>query len=411
MPAINPERFLNDLNTLRDFGRMGNGVVRPSLSATDMQARHWLQSRMQEAGFDAAIDGVGNVLGRSRNPGKALLIGSHSDTQPRGGWLDGAFGVICGLEVARALAESETTRELAVDVIAWIDEEGTYLSCLGSKSFCGLLQPEEIDNARNAEGETLRQALARNGLDGIPAALDPGRYRGYLEAHIEQGAYLEESGLQVGVVTAIVGSRNFTVRFSGQQNHAGTTPMPKRRDAGKAAVEFAYRIDHLFQKNTGPRSVWTIGRMRFDPGTSSIIPGKAELHLQFRDPEQSRLETFERLARDLANDMNQTGPVTVTIEAAGAAIPPANMDAELQQYLADAAEQTVRGGWQKMPSAAIHDAMFLAERMPAAMLFAPSIGGISHDFAEDTAEADLVMTCQVLANAAAQILAAERTLL
>ena len=405
MPSINPTRFLDDLHALRDFGRHDPGVVRPALSAADMDARRWLRTRMQEAGLEAAIDGVGNVLGRSRQPGPALLIGSHSDTQPRGGWLDGAFGVICGLEVARALAEDARTRTQAVDAIAWIDEEGAYLSCLGSLAFCGLLDESDIDAAANQSGETLRDALRRNDLNGVAARAEPGRYLGYLEAHIEQGGYLEEAQQQVGVVTAIVGSRNFTVRFSGQQNHAGTTPMIKRRDAGRAAVEFAYRIDQLYQQNTGPRTVWTIGQISFDPGAPSIIPGRAELHLQFRDPELSRLDAFEQIARQLVAEMNSAGPVTVSIEPAGVPIAPADMDPVLQEHLARAAAQTVPERWQRMPSAAIHDAMFLARVMPAGMLFVPSINGISHDFAEDTAEDDLVAGCQVLANAAASILA------
>jgi len=407
MPSINSKRFLADLHTLRNFGRHDPGVVRPAFSTADMDARRWLRERMQEAGLDATIDGVGNVLGRSRQTGPALLIGSHSDTQPRGGWLDGAFGVICGLEVARALAEDERTRELAVDAVAWVDEESAYLSCLGSRAYCGLVNEAEIAAARNDEGEPLRAAWARNNLDGIAARPEPNRYAGYLEAHIEQGGYLEEAHLQIGVVTAIVGSRNFTLRFRGQQNHAGTTPMPKRRDAGRAAVEFAYRIDQLFQDNAGPRTVWTIGKMLFDPGASSIIPGRAELHLQFRDPELARLDLFEQIARQLVDEMNAADTVTVVVESSGTPVAPAVMAPDFQAHLAQAAEQNVANAWQRMPSAAVHDAMFLAQRMPTGMLFVPSIGGISHDFAEDTAESDLVAGCQVLAEAAASILAAQ----
>ena len=153
MPEINPDRLLADLRHLRTFGAEGNGVVRTSFSDVDMQAREWLRERMAEAGLAASIDGVGNVIGRSPNPGPALLVGSHSDTQPRGGWLDGALGVIYGLEVARALAESDQTRDLAVDAVSWIDEEGTYYGCLGSRSFCGVLDPDVEDEHSSAAGE------------------------------------------------------------------------------------------------------------------------------------------------------------------------------------------------------------------------------------------------------------------
>ena len=404
MPQINPERLLKDLKTLRSFGSCGTGVVRPSLSSVDLEARRWLQERMQDIGLDAQIDGVGNVIGRSRNPGTALLIGSHSDTQPTGGWLDGALGVIYALEVARACAEDDNTRHLAIDTVSWIDEEGTYLNCLGSRAFCGRLRFPVGRAAHNQEGKSLSQALREAGLDGRAATPEPSRYRGYLEAHIEQGAYLEGDGKQIGVVSAIVGSRNFTVRFKGQQNHAGTTPMPRRKDAGAALIDFAYHLQREFQQIAGPRTVWTIGRVEFQPGAASIIPGAAEMHLQFRDPELSRLEAFEDKAREQVETANRNDPVAVSIEPASGPIAPVDLDADLQQHVAAAAEIHAPGHWQPMPSAAIHDAMYLAGVMPAAMLFVPSIGGISHDFAEDTAEDDIVRGCQVLATAAASIL-------
>jgi beta-ureidopropionase / N-carbamoyl-L-amino-acid hydrolase len=404
MPTINPERLLTDLRTLRSFGSQGTGVVRPSLSPADIEARHWLCGRMQEAGLDAHIDGVGNVIGRSRNAGKALLIGSHSDTQPTGGWLDGALGVVYALEVVRACAEDAHTRHLAIDPVAWIDEENTFVSCLGSRAYCGLLKPGEQEAARNREGVALTDAWRKAGLDGVPTQVEPGRYLGYLEAHIEQGAYLENDGKHIGVVTAIVGSRNFTVRFQGQQNHAGTTPMPVRQDAGMALIDFAYHVNQAFQQLAGPRTVWTIGRVEFHPGAASIIPGRAEMHLQFRDPEQARLEAFEAKTAALIAEANRHGPVAVTLEAASNPIQPTGMDPSFQQHIAAAAEQHAPGKWQYMPSAAIHDAMFLAQVMPAGMLFVPSINGISHDFAENTSDEDIVRGCQVMATSVVSIL-------
>lgn len=404
MPTINPDRLLADLRTLRTFGSQGAGVVRPSLSSADMEARRWLCGRMQEAGLEARIDGVGNVIGRSRNAGKALLIGSHSDTQPTGGWLDGALGVIYALEVARACAEDGQTRHLAIDPVAWIDEESTFLSCLGSRSYCGMINAEEIESARNRQGLALTDAWRSAGLDGVAAQPEPDRYVGYLEAHIEQGAYLENDDRQIGVVTAIVGSRNFTVRFEGQQNHAGTTPMPLRKDAGMALIDFAYQVNQAFQTMTGPRTVWTIGRVEFHPGASSIIPGRAEMHLQFRDPDAAQLEALEAKTHALIDEANRQGSVAVTLEQAGNPIQPADMSPGFQAHIAAAAERHAPGKWSHMPSAAIHDAMFLARVMPAGMLFVPSIAGISHDFAEDTSDADIVRGCQVMATAVASIL-------
>jgi beta-ureidopropionase / N-carbamoyl-L-amino-acid hydrolase len=404
--AVDAERFLADLRTLRSFGAEGSGVVRPSLSAVDLEARRWLRDRMADAGLVAEIDGVGNVFGRSPNPGPALLVGSHSDTQPTGGWLDGAYGVICGLEVARALLAEPATAHLAVDAVAWIDEEATWLSCLGSRSWCGLVGDGEIDVAADADGRTLRQAWADAGLDGTPAPRRPSRHAGYLEAHIEQGPSLERDGLGLGVVTTIVGSRGHRIRFVGQQNHAGTTPMALRRDAGRGLVEFAHAIDDAFAGLSAPRTVWTIGQMSVEPGAPSIIPGRAELHLQYRDQDVERLRAMEQVVGEVAGAVAERTGVEIEVQPPARPIDPVAMDHELVGHLERAAEATAPGRWVAMPSAAIHDAMFLAEVMPAGMLFVPSIGGISHDFAEDTADDDLVAGCQALATAAVSILGA-----
>ncbi len=405
MARIDPQRLLADLDRLRTFGATGAGVVRPSLSEVDMHARRWLAQRMAEAGLEARIDGVGNVIGRSPRPGPALLIGSHSDTQPRGGWLDGAMGVAYALEIARALAESPDTAHLAVDTVAWVDEEGTYLGCLGSRSFCGVLSAEEESSARNADGVTLAAALSAAGISDLPRErLDRRRYLGYLEAHIEQGPYLEEHGLQVGVVTSIVGIRGCTVRFVGEQNHAGTTPMPRRRDAGVAMFDYAVKIRERFATLAGDRTVWTIGRATLDPGAPSIIPGRAEMLLQFRDPDDGRLERMQRAVVELAREASAAGPVQVAVTPARSPIAPTVMDARLQQAIADAAQTLVPGRWMRMPSAAGHDPMVIAHHLPCAMLFVPSIRGISHDFAEDTDRADIVAGCRVLAAAAEAVL-------
>jgi N-carbamoyl-L-amino-acid hydrolase len=396
---------MDDLAHLRTFGASGTGVMRPSLSPVDMAARHWLRQRMTEAGLDTHIDGVGNVLGRSRNPGKALLVGSHSDTQPRGGWLDGALGVIYGLEIVRALAEDSATRALAVDAVSWVDEESTYLGCLGSRSFCGILNQEAMNAATNAQGERLTDALVAAGLDGIaPARLEPNRYIGYLEAHIEQGPHLEAAGNTIGVVTSIVGIRGCRIEFHGQQNHAGTTPMPRRKDAGVALIDFAYKLRQAFQAIAGPQTVWTIGRVTFSPGAQSIIPGEADMLLQYRDPKEERLDQLEAAIHQLATAANRKGPVEVKVVQTRTPIAPTIMDAGLQQHLAQAAERHATGGWVHMPSAAGHDPMVLSAHLPCGMLFVPSINGISHDFAEDSHEADIIRGCQVLADATASIL-------
>ena len=404
---IDPARLLADLRALRGIGAQGRGVIRPAFSAADMEARRWLKRRYGEAGLDATIDGVGNVLGRSRNPGKALLLGSHSDTQPTGGWLDGALGVVYALEVVRALAADAATRALAVDAVSFQDEESRFVGCLGSRSLIGALTPEMERDAVDRDGVTLAGALHEAGLADAPRLrLARERYAGFVEAHIEQGPHLEDAGQRIGVVTGIVGLRGIRFAFRGQQNHAGTTMMASRRDASAALYELAHRINQEFPKAAAERSVWTMGRLRIEPNATSIVPGYAELDLQFRDAAEAPLEAFEGIVARLVAGLNARGGGGIEAIPARAPIAPTRMDPDLQARIEAAAERHAPGKWQRMPSGAFHDAGIVSACIPSAMLFIPSIGGISHDFAEDSRDEDIVLGCQVLADAAASILAA-----
>jgi len=410
MPRIDPDRLLADLRHLRSIGAQGIGVVRPAFSAKDMEARRWLKSRYEEAGLEASIDGVGNVLGRSRNAGKALLLGSHSDTQPTGGWLDGAMGVIYALEVVRALAAGKATRALAVDAVSFQDEESRFIGCLGSRSLIGALAPAMEEGVVDNSGLALAEALRQAGLAGVPRVkLSAERYAGFVEAHIEQGPQLEDAGRRIGVVTGIVGLRAIRFVFRGQQNHAGTTMMARRRDAATALYELAHRINQEFPKVAAERSVWTMGRLRVEPNATSIVPGYADLDLQFRDASEAPLIAFEGVVARLVAEMNARGGVKIEATPTRAPIAPTRMDAGLQSHIEAAAERHAPGNWQRMPSGAFHDAGIISALIPAAMLFIPSIGGISHDFAENSRDDDIVLGCQVLADAAASILTAANT--
>lgn len=405
MPRIDAARLLRDLRLLRGFGAAGTGVVRLALSPVDLAARQWLVGRMTEAGLDAVIDGVGNVYGRSRRQGPALLIGSHTDTQPTGGWLDGALGVIYGLEIARAFAENPDTAGLAIDIASWMDEEGTFAGYLGSRSFCGEAVDDLIATATNAEGQSLKDALAQAGLSGrTRVTLDPQRHLAYLEPHIEQGGRLEAAGKAIGVVSAIVGIREMRVSFTGRRNHAGTTPMAIRADAGAALIRFAQQLDTAFRALADADTVWTIGRITLDPGSLSVIPGAAELLLQFRDGSADRLRKMERILGDLVRAMDEAGPVRVALFEHDLPSEPVAMDGRLQRHIAEAAESAAPDRWMALPSGAGHDAQILARHLPAGMLFVPSIGGVSHDFAEDTGDDHIVLGCQVAADAALAIL-------
>ena len=406
MVEIDGARLLASLHELRTFGATGTGVVRPTFSDVDMAARRWLRDRMEAAGLDAHIDGVGNVIGRSPNPGPAVVLGSHSDTQPEGGWLDGAMGVMYAIEVAATLLADPSTAHLAVDVAAWADEEGTYGTCLGSRSFVGDLTDAELAGT-NAEGESISEALVRVGLaDTEPARLDPTRHVAYLEAHIEQGPHLEDSGNRIGVVTGIVGIRGRTIRFVGEQNHAGSTPMARRKDAAAALFEFGVRFRERFAAVAGPTSVWTIGNLGVHPGAESIVPGSAWCRVQYRDPSAEVMARFDETLDAVIADLDAEGPCGVSAAPADHGMEPVVMAPELVRCLGEAAAARIPDGWVEMPSAAGHDANMFAPHLPCGMLFIPSIGGVSHDFSEDSHEADIVLGCQVFADGVVRALTA-----
>ncbi|MFT5204463.1 MAG: N-carbamoyl-L-amino-acid hydrolase [Candidatus Aldehydirespiratoraceae bacterium] len=396
---IDSDRLLDSLRTLRGFGSVGPGVVRPTFSLADMAARTWIRDQMEAAGLDATVDGVGNVFGRSRNDGPALIVGSHSDTQPEGGWLDGALGVMYAIEIARTLAENPTTAHLAVDAVAWADEEGTYANFLGSRSFVGEL-PSGFLSETNAEGESVATAIERVGLTQSPLArFEPGRHVGYVEAHIEQGPRLEDGHQRLGIVTSIVGMRAMEITFLGEQNHAGTTPMGRRKDAGVALFEYCVELRGRFEGLAGSATVWTIGNARLEPGADSIVPGSAWCRLQFRDPEDHLLDELEAAVHGLATEMTTKGPVQVSAERQRDGVSPVEMDLALRGHLAAAADVRVPDEWIDMPSAAAHDSIVMTGHLPCAMLFIPSIGGISHDFAENSTDDDITTGCRVLADA------------
>ena len=388
--TVNAERFLEDLHRLRSFGAagVGKGVVRPAYSEADIAARRWLAGRMEEAGLHVRFDPVGNLFGLAEGP--SLLMGSHSDSQPEGGWLDGALGVIAALEVARS-------SERPVSVVSFQDEEGRFGVTTGSAIWSGHLPLSEADGLTDHAGESFasaRAAMADLGGDFV----DPSQFTGFVEMHIEQGPTLDTEGEQIGVVSDIVGIRDMKVTFEGQQNHAGTTPMHLRRDAFQALGEFNARLNDRFRNVVTPRTVWTIGHVSLHPNASSIVPGRARFSMQWRDGDTDRLARMEEIIRATAQEVAEARGMTLSFGPL-LGLEPVAMDPQLRVALEQGAEAVAPGRWRSMPSGALHDATNVSRLMPVAMLFVPSIGGISHDFAEDTDERDLVAGLRVLDHA------------
>jgi N-carbamoyl-L-amino-acid hydrolase len=408
MPDTNPradgQRVLADLNALRAIGTYKTGVHKPTFSEPHKLSLEWLMRKMPDAGLSASIDGIGNVFGTSAKSGPKLLAGSHLESQNYAGWLDGPLGVVYALEAARVL-NADPSVNGAVEVAAWCDEEGHFGHFLGSRSYVGQVTEADIDAARDrTSGRTMRDALAEMGLAGRPrASVEPGRHVGYLEAHIEQGDTLESGKLAIGIVTSIVGIWQYRINFAGEQNHAGTTRMAVRKDAGLALAKFCVAIDERFPAACGPRTVWTTGRITLDPGAPSIIPGSGEMLFQIRDDDPAVIARLEQLLRTMADEISANGPCAVTVDKLRTGAP-AMMNASFQDAI-EAASKALAGGRSiRMPSGAGHDAQMLATVMPSGMLFVPSIGGISHHWTENTADADIVTGAEVFVDACRRIL-------
>ncbi|MGA9253238.1 MAG: hydantoinase/carbamoylase family amidase, partial [Roseobacter sp.] len=305
---INPDRFLSDLHHLRSFGAsgVGKGVVRPAYSQADIGARRWLSDQMLQAGLRVEIDAMGNLFGLADGP--SLLIGSHSDSQPQGGWLDGALGVIAGLEIARA---SKETGGPAISVVSFQDEEGRFGVTTGSAVWSGHLTQAEADQLTDHEGVLLVDARG-DMADMVTGPVNPAQFSGFIEMHIEQGPTLDTVGEKIGVVTDIVGIRDMRITFDGQQNHAGTTPMDLRRDAFQAVSAFNTALNDRFRNVVTPQTVWTIGHLTLLPNASSIVPGQAVFSMQWRDADAHRLGRMEEIIRQTADETAAQRGLTVS---------------------------------------------------------------------------------------------------
>lgn len=393
-----PDRFLRDLLTLRSFGAsgVGKGVVRPAFSEPDVAARKWLIQQFEATDLTPHVDPAGNVFGLTDAP--SMLLGSHTDTQPEGGWLDGALGVIVALEIARAAKEAGGP---PVSVVNFQDEEGRFGALTGSSIYSGKTTLAEADEFTDMNGLSFRDA--RSSIADLAGVSVPHKqFSGFIELHIEQGSTLHDASEAIGVVTGIVGSRQLQITLTGQQNHAGTTLMHQRKDAFQALSAFNAALNDRLRNIVTPRTVWTIGRIQLRPNAPSIVPGEVVFDVQWRDVDDDRLARMESLVRDLVAEIAGDHGMQAEIVPIKA-LQPVPMDANLRAALSAAAEAQAPGKWREMPSGALHDASNMARLMPSAMLFVPSIDGISHDFAEDTHEADLITGLRVLADAVSRL--------
>ncbi len=388
-----------DLTEVARFGADGDGVTRFAWSRELLAASRWLIERLRELGLEADLDRAGNVIGRwEAGQGKAILVGSHLDTVPGGGRFDGALGVLSGLEAIRSLKERGLEPARPVWLASFMDEEGSRFQTgmLGSRAFVGD-DLAGLAERRDGEGTSLREAMAAAGFafDRIGESCRVDEVGAYLELHIEQGPRLERAGLDVGIVTAIVGLITLRVQLVGEANHAGTTPMGDRRDALAGAARAVLALRDEARARDGMTA--NVGIIGVEPGGFNVIPGACRFTIDVRSPTAPGLASAERFVRGVLARIADEERLALEIEE-GHHLEPTPMDAGLIETLERAAELEGAAA-ARLVSGAGHDAMVLATRVPAAMLFVPSRGGISHSPSEHTEERHCSLGARVLTRA------------
>ena len=370
-------------------------ITRRFLTAPMHVVHAHLRNRMEAMGMTVRVDAAGNLRGLWQLPnasGKRLLMGSHIDTVPDAGAYDGVLGVVMALEWVQIAQELKL--HLAIEVIAFSEEEGVRFGVpfIGSRAVAGRFDQALLDT-RDSEGITLANAICAFGLDPADihgALLDPGAI-GFVEIHIEQGPVLEAEGLGLAVVSGIVGQTRLSLEFTGRANHAGTTPMRLRHDALAAAAEWITQVESLARATDG--LVATVGKMTVKPNAGNVVPGEVEVSLDLRHAhDASRISAVEKLIESANHIAERRGlALQRTDRLDQPAVP---MDERLTSFLADAIE-AAGIPVKQMPSGAGHDAMVLAARVPTAMLFLRSPGGLSHHPAESVLEEDVEAALRV----------------
>lgn len=406
--AIDAGAIFDDLETLAAFSEPGPGVTRMAWSEELRAANAWLTDRLQALGLAVTVDAAGNVFGRwDAGDGTPVLVGSHLDSVPHGGRFDGPLGVVSALHAVGALRAAGVQPQRPIWIVSWTDEEGPRFGTglLGSRAFAGQ-DVSHYGDRTDAGGSTLPEAMRAFGLDyaRIDEARGVDAIGAYLELHIEQGPRLQDAGIDVGAVTGLVGLMSFDVVFEGQANHAGTTPMDVRRDALCAAARTALAIREQALERTG--TVANVGFVRVEPGASNVIPGRAELIIEMRSGDRAVWEQIPQIVRATAEQAARDEGVAVTCRERHR-LEPAAFDAELVAVIEEAAAIEC-ASVTRLFSGAGHDGMSLAGHVPAAMVFVPSVNGISHSPQEYSEPEACAIGTRVLARTLVLLAAGER---
>jgi N-carbamoyl-L-amino-acid hydrolase len=388
--VVDGGRILERLHAMAKIGRSPQGGInRIAYSSADVQGRAYVMELMRAAQLEISVDAAGNIVGRREGSNAklpSLLTGSHIDSVPEGGIYDGTVGVISAIEVAQVLAERKLSTRHPLEVIVFQNEEE---GLFGSRAICGDLSNNDLD-LLSQSGKTIREGIEYIG--GSPEKLETAHRRSgdiavYLEYHIEQGPVLENDCIDIGIVEGIVGVNRWEVTIDGFSNHAGTTPMNRRKDALLVAARFIEAVNRIVRDKPGLQ-VGTVGRIRVLPGAPNVIPGKVILSLDLRDLESAGIESLYQEIASAGKQIAAAGGATITFKQTSVQVP-ALTDARVRQSIFDAAVEL--GVTSKvLRSGAGHDAQAIARIAPMGMIFIPSLEGISHTPEEYSRPSDIV---------------------
>ncbi len=403
---INPDRMLVTFNELAQIGAtMDGGVDRPTFSDAHLAARKWFRGQIESSGLEFHSDSAGNhsaCLACGPKGAPTLLLGSHLDSVPNGGRFDGALGVISAFEVLRTVKDAGLRLKVQLEAIDFTDEEGTLVGLLGSAAIAGNLHPELLKNPRGGR-QALVEGMRRAGLNDegmLNAARPKDSLAGYLELHIEQGKHLERAGINIGVVSAIVGIWSYKLSFMGRADHAGSTSMDDRLDASLGASAFTLAAREIVLRDF-PNCVVNVGKMEFTPGAFNIVPARVDISLEFRSPDEGEFKHLDLVLIECAKAQAQQFGLKLEIDSLGLHAP-SPMSENIKRALVDACDAL---GLTHTPlvSGAGHDGQSLANICPIGMIFVPSVNGASHAPRELTHWEDCVNGANVLLQAALRL--------